>query len=332
MGVNFSTSISDIMKAGIGITVIVLAVMFVPKFMDKFDALGNLNVPDVTIQLDETIIERIANNVVKVNLVENNKEIKKLIKDLKEENNAAIIAALNGQNAKIKEIADMMATMQSSINTEPKIEVIYGEKDDPRRLESFMVYRTDADGKEYPTGIVYYSPNAPEGERFTFQQYPLEVHATVVTSEEGEEEKRHAAMWVENNFVQTVRGQQFALDLNPKNIRWAKAEPKDKGWAWNPRLNLGSSFTNTVFYPSLGISLFSYGRTNRDMDWKFLGFSIGGDSDNFFVDATPFEWNVGNRIPLVENIFVGPNISYGISLEDETKEDLSYGMKFSVPF
>ena len=332
MGIAFSTSISDIIKGFIGIALIVLVIIFLPKFMDKFEALGNINVPSVSIQLDETTIERIATNVVKVHLAANNKEIKDLIKDLKKEDNAALLAALKGQNAQIKEIADLVASMQSSTDPDPDINVIYGADDDPKRLETFIIYRTDAEGKKFPTGIVYYSPNVKEGPKFSYQEYPLDVHATIVASEEGEEEKRYAAMWVENNFVDGYKGQQFSLDLDPKNIRWAKAEPKEKGWRWNPRLNLGSSFTNSVFYPSLGMSLLSYGRTDRDMDWKFFSFSLGGDSNNFYGDITPVEWNLGNNIPLVENLFVGPSVSYGISTEDNTKKDISYGLKFSVPF
>jgi len=226
MTLSFNTNITDVLKGISFIVIAVLAIVFVPKFITKFNALGHLNVPDISVQLDKTLIESIAKDVVRVNLVESNKEIKELIKNTKKEDNKALLAALKGQNAKIKEIADLVSSMKSSIDTAPKVDVMYGEKEDPKRLESFVVYRTDADGNRYPTGIVYYSPNAPEGEKFTFQQFPLDMHATIVTSEEGQEEKRHAAMWVESNFVKDYRGKQFALDLNPQNIRWAKAEPK----------------------------------------------------------------------------------------------------------
>lgn len=324
MSFTFATNITDIIKGFSLIALLVLAVIYLPKFMDKMDNIGK--------SMDATTIEQITSNMVKVHLAESNKDLKKLLNELKKENNEAIIAALSGQDARIKEIADIVAIMNSSTDPDPTVDVAYGEEEDPRRLETFVVYRTDADGSKYPTGIVYYSPNVKEGPKFSYQQYPLDIHATIVSSEEGEEEKRHATIWVESNFVKSSKGKQFTLDLRPENIRWAKAKPNEKSWAWNPRVSLDATFTNSVWYPGLGVSLFSYGRTDIDMDWRFLGISLGGDSNNIYGGFTLFEYNFGKFLPVVENVFAGPNITYGISVEDDTQDNVSYGLNFSVPF
>jgi hypothetical protein len=249
------------------------------------------------------------------------------MKDLKKENNEAILTALNGQDARIKEIAALVASMQGSTNPDPEPEVIYGKDDDPKKLETFVIYRTDADGEKYPTGIVYYSPNIKEGPKFSYQQYPLEVHTTIVLSEEGEEEKRAAAFWVENNFVSTSKGNKYALYVDPKNIRWAKAEPNEKSFMFNPRVSfLGVIDNKAEVFPAIEFSFFSYGRTKGDMDWKLLSVGVGGTSDIAYVTGTLFSYNIGIHLPLIKNMFLGPYINY--NSDNET----TYGIGISVPF
>ena len=322
MSFSFNTNITDVVKGFIAIALFVLAVIYLPKVLNRLDNIGK--------PLDETAIQRITENLVKVNLEANNKMLKVFIKELKENDSQAIKTAFEN-NETIKELGTFIANMKGKTDPDPDIIVTpSGDPDGARDLEEFILYRDDAAKKPYPVGIVRSSPNVKEGPKVSYQTFPLDFKANIVSAEAGEEEKRYVEVWVENNFVKGSKGQKHPIEL--KEVKWAMAKPNEKAWSWNPRLSFGASFTNNAYYPSLGMSLLSYGRTDRDMDWKFFNFSFGGDSNNFFVDAVPFEWNLGNRIPLVENLFMGPNISYGVSLEDETKEDLSYGLKFSVPF
>jgi hypothetical protein len=62
------------------------------------------------------------------------------------------------------------------------------------------------------------------------------------------------------------------------------------------------------------------------MDWRFLTLGIGGDKDEVYGYFMPVQYNIGNFIPLVENMFVGPFIGVG------TDTDVTYGAGISVLF
>lgn len=323
MSFSFDTNITDIVKGVAMITAVVLAIIFFPKIVDRFSATPTLTV-------DTTTIEKIAENVVKVHLAENKKELKALFKELKKDNSLAIEQAIK-DNVHVKEIASLKSLLKGLTEPDPDVtSTPSGDADGARDLEEFMVHREDAEGNKFPVGIVRVSPNVKEGPKYSYQEFPLEFNANIVSAEKGEEEKRYAEVWVENNFVKSSRGQKYPINL--KEVKWAMAPLKPKKFSWNPRLSLGSSFTNTVWYPNLGVSLFSYGRTDRDMDWKFLGLNIGGDSDNIYGGITLFDYNLGNVLPLVDNLFIGPTVTYNLKIEDEIKDEISYGLFFSVPF
>jgi len=312
----FTTNIFDIVKGFLAIALLILAVVFIPKFNDKLDNIGK--------PLDATTIEHIVTNIVRVNLAENKKDFKEFLKELKKDNSLAIKAAIE-DNITIKELGDFMATMKGKTDPDPGlIETPSGDPDGARDLEEFIIKRDDSDGKSFPTGIVRHSPNVKEGPKFSYQQFPLDFNATIVSGDKGQEEKRYVEVWVESNFVKDSRGVKHPIEI--KNVRWEKLPLGEKGFMWNPRLSFTGVMSSESAFPALGVSLLSYGRTNRDMDWTFLNFSVGGDSDNFYGVSTPFSYNLGNSLPMVENMFIGPTIGYG------SEQNFSYGLGVSVPF
>ena len=57
--------------------------------------------------------------------------------------------------------------------------------------------------------------------------------------------------------------------------------------------------------------------------------SIGGASKSNSTEAvfglTPVQWNFGNVVPLIENMFLGPTMAW------DTEGEMSMGVGFSIP-
>ena len=74
------------------------------------------------------------------------------------------------------------------------------------------------------------------------------------------------------------------------------------------------------------LSLFSYGKTKVDSDWQFLSFGVAAGEDYEMAFVTPFKYNIGKPLPLLENLFVGPTVY----IDDDS--DWSGGVSISIPF
>ena len=109
-------------------------------------------------------------------------------------------------------------------------------------------------------------------------------------------------------------------------IEWARREDKEKGFDWNLRLGFGGVLTLTDVFSGLDLSLASYGRTKRDIDWRFISLGIGGNTSVLYGYFKPVEYNIGNFIPIVKNLFAGPLIGMG------TNSEKIFGVVLSVPF
>ncbi len=96
-------------------------------------------------------------------------------------------------------------------------------------------------------------------------------------------------------------------DQRKKHMEW-----------WNPHLDAGvlaglETYTGKGhFGGSVGISLMSYGLTKNDMTWRFLrpGVTL---SNKIGVDLAPVMYNVGEPLPLVSDLYIGPYIGTDFS-------------------
>jgi len=186
----------------------------------------------------------------------------------------------------------------------------------------------DADGNSFPVAWVMFYPNRPKGEQWKTGTYPLEFHERIVLAETDKADKDYrldviGETWIENNQMKETRGQKFPIEL--ESFEWVRRELKDKKWGFNPRISLGFNAGTTMF-PSLNMSFFSYGKTKGDMDWKFLTTGIGGNSEDWQVHLSPASYNIGKPIPLIDNVFLGPYISY------DGSGDTGFGVIGDVPF
>jgi hypothetical protein len=88
---------------------------------------------------------------------------------------------------------------------------------------------------------------------------------------------------------------------------------------WAPHVDvgiLGGYSTRPGFATggSIGLSAMGYGRTNNDLTWRFVRISLDL-STNAGIGLTPVLYNIGDPLPLVSNIWVGPHLMYGFQQE-----------------
>lgn len=98
---------------------------------------------------------------------------------------------------------------------------------------------------------------------------------------------------------------------------------------WAPRLDFGVNLNLTQdfkFTPngSFGISVMAYGKTRADMSWRFLRFGFDFTRGSVGASFAPALWNFGTVLPLIENLWLGPNV--GI-MSDGSK---MFGLSFNV--
>jgi hypothetical protein len=274
--------------------------------------------------LDETTVTKIAENIVKAQVVESNKRLDTLIEEFKKQN-SIVIDEIENKKEEIVELGRVISSLQSEIS-EMKSNFIFKDNENPKKDVDFtQVSREASNGESFPTADIYYSPNLDSDNRWTINTHPLKFYTTVVETETKDGfSNRYVELNVENRRIPSLRGKLFPIKID--DFVWEKKEIKDKSFDFNPRLSFGATCTNECIYPNIGISLFSYGRTYRDINFRFLTIAAGGDNDKLSLGLTPVSYNLGEFIPLVENLFLGPNVSIN------TDNDISYGGDLSVPF
>ena len=321
----FKTSLWDIFKSAFVIFLVVVLYIKADGWINKF---LDSSAPGLT----EPQIVRISESVVRIQNIANQQRFKDLEVKLKESNSQALKSAqeyADSTNAHITSLGQVMSQLKTSFE-ESKPKVVYVDKEvATRSFEHYDLVRK-VGGKKLPVGWVKYHPEW-EGEDPLVQYfYPLEYYTNIVRTEhENGTFSYTAETYLENNFVKKSKGIQYPLKL--KNITFEEMPFKGKKFRFNPRIALGGGFTTESLFPQLNLSVFSYGRTEVDMDWRFLTVGVGqagdGDDGNKFVGVfTPLEYNIGKLLPIVDNIFVGP--SFSVDSDSKT----GYGALLSVPF
>jgi len=316
MKLDLNLNILDITKS-IALIAIVLFVIFrVPSMLNNYTD---------KVRLDETEIIKIAENVVRVRVAESNKDLKNMIEDLKDINSRAIEDALKNKE-RIEEVATIVGTMGGNSASSAGDVVYKDENDASKDLYDTVVYSITAEKKKIPIARVFFSPNVSKDEdKWGTQAFPLDYHTTIVESvdEEGVPNRR-VELYVQNDFVPEKSSKKYPLKI--KDVHWVKGEEPDKTLRFHTRLGFSGIFGIDEIYPALDISFLSYGRTKRDMDWRFVDFTIGGTRDNIYFGITPVSYNLHPFLPFIENTFLGVNASMNMDRE------YNYGLSLSIPF
>jgi hypothetical protein len=96
-------------------------------------------------------------------------------------------------------------------------------------------------------------------------------------------------------------------DLSEKKFNW-----------FNPKLDLGfisgidSSFT-LKSGATFGTSIMSYGKTDNDLSWRFIRLGLDVRNTSLGLNFTPVMWNFGDVIPLISNLWIGPQGSIDLT-------------------
>jgi len=304
---------------------IALIVVMVFMFNKWGDLMGMIK---PTIPTPPQII-KIEDNAWRVSFEASKIEIADLRKRL-EKQNSKILQVVEERNEKIDEIGMITAKLEQTVRLQQSSSHVYlkGKITDHHFIK---IYKKASDGTEFPVAWAMFHPNQPDPNKlWKTGTYPIELKVNVIETEDKTGiYNRYVEVNAENNQMKETKGNSYPIKIS--DVKWVKNPLNTKSFSFlNPRLGLGGVFTGDYFAPSLDISISSYGKTDRDIDYRFLVLGIGignddeGDSDVIF-SFTPAQWNFGTVIPIVKNAFIGPTFAWG-------EEGTSFGLNFSIPF
>ena len=186
--------------------------------------------------------------------------------------------------------------------------------------------------KQIPYAWAIFYPNKPAGKKWKYGIYSLEYHSKIVQSEqETGNINTYIETWFENNKRKVSRGYKVPVKIVSSEFQQLKIK-KNKFYWWDPKLNLNldygfSSNSSQTAGGGISISFMGYGRTKNDLMWRFVDFGLSTNGDDYWIKFSPFAYNVGRHIPLVDNTFIGPFVGYDVSNNSKM-----IGISISVPF
>jgi hypothetical protein len=305
-------SINNLLKVGISIFLSIFLWHYASVYMD------------IQKEVKEPKIIYLEDNAVKIQLVASKVKVKELEKLLAAKE-STILKSVKDSKERVDEIARIKGVLKSTRKLQQGSSHVYlkGRKFDHHFIK---IYNKAADDTEFPACWAMFHPNQDDPNKlWKTGTFNMEFYVDIIETENRNGTfNRYVELSVENNKNSKTKGKVFPIEIT--DIRWAKNPIKHKKFSWNPRLSMCGVITTENLYPGLGLSLFSYGKTAVDLDWKFLEIGLGGNADtiNFFFE--PLSWNFGKSVPLIKNAFVGPVV--GINTESE----IGYGLNLSIPF
>ncbi len=255
----------------------------------------------------------------------NNKLLQEQIKLL----NKQITEEVKARDQQIIAIGNIVAQLKQDFKEQ--VGYNYVDKTDASKNYSEVTIKKEIDmGKgekdEIPWGWAMYSPNIKGEKKWTTGTYPIDLYTNVAIGEEdgkGGRKDAYVEAYMTSKVFDKDKDKKFPIDI--KSINWVEKPPKEKSFMWNPRFSLGLNIASDSF-AAIEASLFSYGRTKGDMDWRFLGVGFGANSDSEYLYIAPIEYNIGKPLPMMENLFISPFI--GMDTDNETV----WGVQLQIPF
>ena len=136
-------------------------------------------------------------------------------------------------------------------------------------------------------------------------------------------------MIIVNNYINIYEIDKEGKELKKLKIDTYSVVVKDERTSkfslWDPYVDIGfglgiaakSSLKDLKLkgIASLGISASSYGLSGNEPLWRFGKASINL-SDQVSVGLSPFVYNIGKNLPLLDNLWIGPFADYGLSNKD----------------
>jgi hypothetical protein len=266
--------------------------------------------------------------------------LKAEIEELKRRNSAAmndLLSDIEKKNEKITNMGETIAQLNDNIRdlrVASDHEYKRGTGDYNEQYFKKVMYRAkDENGNEVEVPIAWamFFPNREADKQWKTGVYPLEYHSEIIQSEQEDGQwNTYTRVWFENNKDSASKGLEVPVKIESSEFKQVKNED-ERFYLWAPHLNLNfdltlSSDLDTGAAGGLSLSLMGYGRTKNDLTWQFLDFGISTNGDVTYGKITPFKYNIGRHLPLIENSFIGPFFGYS------TDGDTMWGVGLSIPF
>jgi hypothetical protein len=145
---------------------------------------------------------------------------------------------------------------------------------------------------------------------WTLQIFPRGYHVSNVLSQ-----NEDGQYIVHNKFEIEVEGKKYPVKISESTTT---QEVNDSEFWFNPKLYLGIGAGVTVtpelraeVVPSLNVSMFSYGPNKKESTFSMLGVGISAHTQNLApaISISPVNYNVGEVLPLIDNLFIGPTVA-----------------------
>lgn len=244
-------------------------------------------------------------------------DVEKFIKD-NNINLRAIQDDLDKLHAEVSAVNVAIATSQSqhgtNIHTTPG-PIVNPNPVDPSNPDPYgymkrqqtLALNEDFGAVKVPIGSVGFS--AWQKEPWNYDIKGREYRASTVV---GTDENQRQYFY--NKFTVKVDNKEYTIPITTATTEQVYPEAK---WSWwNPRLYLGADGAVGVnpvkgdFIPNVNVQIMSYGRYKTQPDWSILqvGAGYAVDSKRPTLNVTPFSYNIGKHIPLMNNTYLGPSL------------------------
>jgi hypothetical protein len=245
---------------------------------------------------------------------------------------------------KNKEIIDAYGELELAFKAEKKkkgkTEVIYADKVikvPPEVTKGFLYQANESDSIILVEKLKGEFSDHRLDAKFSFtpeenqMNIPSELDYKLHLSFSGQLVKTHtdsgAINYYLNLYETGANGEKLGkLELKSFTVTTIDERSNNFYW-WSPHLDisgfmaLSKSLTMETGL-SIGISLMGYGLTENDLLWRFADISIDIGS-TLGVGLTPVTYNLGQVIPLISNLWIGPHI--GINIDQNWYGGLSIG-------
>ena len=251
----------------------------------------------------------ITENIVAVNIIENNKVLKQEIAKL----DSDIKKYVKSTNSQITNVGNVVAELKQTVRLNQSSDHTYirGNENDHEFIDI-------KNAKDVPIAWSMFYPNKTEN-KWKSGTYQQDYYTNIVIAENKEGKEEVIAKTYMTVDKAGYRDKQVPVDV--KSVNWVKEKTKERSFAFNPTLSLGINSNIDDIYPILDIGFFSYGKTYKDFDFRFLNVGVGYNDDLYF-GVSPVQYNLGNYLPLISNLLVGPtvysdsylNVKFGIQI------------------
>lgn len=163
------------------------------------------------------------------------------------------------------------------------------------------------DGTKVPFGETKFEAWKPTP--WSFQIYPRSYNVSTVLATD--DNGKH---FVYNKF--SIESNGVKKDIKIDKADFVEQLPNAQ-FRYSPRIMLGVGVAAKInplapdVIPNIAVSLFSYGQTKQNPSWSFLGLGVGVSVQDKAPAAiiVPASYNIGQHLPLMNNLFIGPVIS-----------------------